>query len=104
MNTGNAIIEFLRTLIWGFVDKFKMKNPVIFGFVVTILLGVFNTLMNLLDQGVIVDSVLFTLPIVGKVTIVKALVFLLAMLGAHTPPPQPKIEIPITPHEEIDQA
>lgn len=104
MNTGNAIIEFLRTLIWNFVDKFKMKNPVIFGLVVTILLGIFNTLMNLLDQGLIDDLVLFTLPIVGKVTIVKALVFLLAMLGAHTPPPQPKIEIPITPHEEIDQA
>ena len=94
---NNAIVDFLKKLIWGFVDKFKMKNPVVFGVVATILFGIFNTISNLVLQGLLADLVLFTLPFVGKVTITKTIVALLTLLGAHTP------SLPAAPSQSVGE-
>ena len=94
------ITETIIRLLSGFVDQFKMKNPQAFAITVTILLGVYTMISNGLDNGALNDTEvsIFGMTFFILSFVEKAIVFLLAVLGAHTPQRATGlVELPKTP-------
>ncbi len=84
-----SIFDFIKAQVWKLVDSFKMKNPIAFSFVASILLGIYAVVDNLIKAGTIPDSILFKIPVLNvDVTIMGLIVCVLTLLGAHTPPPK----------------
>lgn len=85
----NGLLDFLRNLLNRFVDTFKMKNPVAFAIIQAVLLILFFGAGELLDATYTVGGEEVELLKDGVRQFVNStrgvLVFILALIGAHTP-------------------
>lgn len=84
----NILLQFLST----FVDSFKLKNPVVFA-VVAVLLLIVNFSIDTVVLWETAEGV-FLLPeriqdVLRNVD--SVIVVILTMIGAHTPPVEPKV-------------
>lgn len=94
----DTIFEFIRRFLSGFVDQFKMKNPVAFTIIAVLLGAVYYIAGTMIDATLPDGSSLFS-DQVDKVieTIRTIVVFALTLLGAHTPPTQKAVPRPEQP-------
>lgn len=91
---NNKILETIVRFLSGFVDQFKMKNPQAFAIIGVILYGIWSALDNGLQTGALQDV---EVTVLGMSFFVldfasKAIVFILMVLGAHTP--QQALQVP----------
>lgn len=81
-----SIIDFLAKLIGGFVDGFKMKNPLAFT-VVSVALGILLYITTILDAATLPDGTSLLKESADKLLSVAQgiIVTVLTLLGAATP-------------------
>jgi hypothetical protein len=86
----STIIDLIIRLLGGFVDAFKVKNPVVFTIIITTLGIIYYSLGSLIDAVLPGGGSLLPEATEAIIeTIRNILVAVMAVLGAHTPEQKP---------------